>query len=44
MEKDIDYTERIRNFMALIENDNEEIAFNYLSKTNWDEAVSHNQY
>lgn len=42
MEKDIDYTERIRDFMALIENENEEIAFKYLSKANWDETVRFN--
>ncbi len=35
----VDYTEKIRNFQAMVDNYNEEIAFNYLTKTNWDETV-----
>ena len=38
-ESKIDYTEKIRNFQAIVDNYNEEIAFNYLSKANWDESV-----
>ncbi len=36
----VDYTEKIRTFQAMVDNYNEEIAFNYLSKANWDEAVN----
>jgi hypothetical protein len=35
----IDYTEKIRNFQAMVDNYNEEIAYNYLSKSEWDEGV-----
>ena len=37
--KNIDYTEKIRTFQAVVDNYNEEIAFNYLSRTDWDETV-----
>lgn len=37
---EIDYSEKILNFLALTDNYNEEIALNYLTKTNWDETVS----
>ena len=43
---DIDYTEKIATFNLLVGNNNEEIAFNYLSLTNWDEtkaAMLYNQ-
>ena len=36
----IDYTEKIRTFQALVDNYNEEIALNYLTKANWDEMVN----
>jgi hypothetical protein len=40
MTKDnIDYTEKIRNFQAMVDNYNEEIALNYLTKADWDETV-----
>ena len=44
--EDIDYTEKIATFNLLVGNNNEEIAFNYLSLTNWDEskaAILYNQ-
>lgn len=40
LEEQEDYTQKIRNFQAIVDNYNEEIAFSYLSKTNWDESVS----
>lgn len=36
----IDYTEKIKNFQAMVDNYNEEIALNYLTKADWDEAVN----
>ena len=36
----IDYTDKIRNFQAIVDNYNEEIAFNYLTKADWDESVN----
>ena len=44
--EDIDYTEKIATFNLLVGNNNEEIAFNYLTLTNWDEtkaAILYNQ-
>ena len=35
--ENIDYTEKIANFNLLVGNQNEEIALNYLTITNWDE-------
>ena len=35
---EIDYTEKIATFNLLVGNENEEIAFNYLTLTNWDET------
>ena len=43
---DIDYTEKIATFNLLVGNNNEEIALNYLTITNWDEtkaAMLYNQ-
>lgn len=37
----IDYTEKIRTFQAIVDNYNEEIALNYLTKANWDETVNY---
>lgn len=37
--KNIDYTEKIRCFQAIVDNYNEEIAFNYMTKAEWDETV-----
>ena len=37
MKDDIDYTEKIKTFNLLVGNNNEEIALNYLTLTNWDE-------
>lgn len=42
MDNKIDYTQKIRNFQAIVDNYNEEIAFNYLTKTDWDEVVKRN--
>jgi hypothetical protein len=36
----IDYTEKIRNFQALVDNYNEEVALNNLTNANWDEFVN----
>jgi hypothetical protein len=36
----IDYTEKIRNFQVMVDNYNEEIALNYLTKADWDETVN----
>ena len=44
--ENIDYTEKIATFNLLVGNNNEEIALNYLTLTNWDEtkaAVLYNQ-
>ena len=44
--EDIDYTEKIATFNLLVGNNNEEIALNYLTLTNWDEtkaAILYNQ-
>ena len=35
----IDYSEKLQTFMAITENNNQEIALNYLQKANWDETV-----
>jgi hypothetical protein len=40
----IDYTEKIRNFQAIVDNYNEEISLNYLTKANWDESVFYNNF
>ena len=43
---DVDYTEKIATFNLLVGNNNEEIAMNYLTITNWDEtkaAMLYNQ-
>ena len=37
MKDDIDYTEKIKTFNLLVGNNNEEIALNYLTISNWDE-------
>ncbi len=36
--ENIDYTEKIATFNLLVGNNNEEIALNYLTLTNWDET------
>lgn len=41
---DIDYTEKIRNFQAMVDNYNEEIALSYLTKADWDETVINIKY
>ena len=44
--EEIDYTEKIATFNLLVGNNNEEIALNYLTLTNWDEtkaAMLYNQ-
>lgn len=44
--ENIDYTEKIATFNLLVGNNNEEIAFNYLTLSNWDEtkaAMLYNQ-
>ena len=33
----IDYTEKIANFNLIVGNKNEDLAYDYLSKTGWDE-------
>ena len=40
----IDYTEKIANFNLLVGNKNEDIAYNYLSKTGWDENKAANLF
>lgn len=37
MKDDIDYTEKIKTFNLLVGNNNDEIALNYLTISNWDE-------
>ena len=37
--KEIDYTNKIHTFQAIVVNDNYDIALNYLQKANWDEIV-----
>lgn len=45
MEKhEVNYAERIQTFMAMAEIDNQDIALNYLQRTNWDETVWHYLY
>ena len=40
MEKnEVNYAECIQTFMAMAEIDNQDIALNYLQRTNWDETV-----
>ena len=39
-ENKIDCTEKIRRFMELVDNYNEEIALNFLTKAEWDENVN----
>lgn len=40
MEKnEINYSERIQAFMAMAETNSEDIAVNYLQRSNWDEIV-----
>ena len=42
MEKEeIDYSVKIQNFITMTENNNQEIALNYLQKANWDETVNY---
>jgi hypothetical protein len=36
----IDYTEKIRNFQAMVDNYNEEIALSFLTQAYWDETVN----
>ena len=36
----IDYTEKIRNFQAMVDNYNEEIALSFLTLADWDETVN----
>ena len=36
---DIDYTQKIRNFQHITDNYNEDEAFTYLEKFDWDENV-----
>jgi len=36
----IDYTEKIRNFQAMVDNYNEEIALSFLTQADWDETVN----
>jgi len=38
MKDDINYAEKIATFNLLVGNNNEDIAFNYLSMANWDET------
>ena len=40
----IDYTEKIANFNLIVGNKNEDIAYNYLSKTGWDENKAANLF
>ena len=37
MEDNINYAEKIENFKLLVENNNDDIAINYLQRANWDE-------
>ena len=37
---DIDYTQKIRNFQHITDNYNEDEAFTYLEKFDWDENVN----
>ncbi len=36
---EINYHEKIRNFQIMTDNNNEQIALDYLSRSNWDESV-----
>lgn len=43
---DIDYTQKILTFNLLVGNNDQEIAYNYLKRANWDEnkaAILYNQ-
>ena len=44
MDKELNYSEKIENFKLLIENQDDEIAINYLQKTDWDESTAANLY
>lgn len=36
---EIDYGEKINTFIAMTENNNQDVALSYLGKYNWDETV-----
>ena len=38
---EINYDEKIKTFQLITENYDNDIAMNYLSRNNWDEAVKH---
>jgi len=44
MEKQLNYAEKIENFKLLVENQDDEIAINYLQKAKWDESIAANLY
>ena len=44
MEKQFNYAEKIENFKLLVENQDDEIAINYLQKAKWDESIAANLY
>ena len=44
MDKELNYSEKIENFKLLIENQDDEIAINYLQKADWDESTAANLY
>ena len=44
MEKQLNYAEKIENFKLLVENQDDEIAINYLQKADWDESIAANLY
>lgn len=37
---DVDVIEKIQNFKLLVENNDDEVALNYLTKHNWNEQVT----
>jgi len=38
---ELDYTTKIKNFQARIDNYNEEVALEYLMRADWDESVTY---
>ncbi len=44
MDKELNYSEKIENFKLLVENQDDELAINYLKKANWDESTAANLY
>ena len=44
MEKQLNFAEKIENFKLLVENQDDEIAINYLQKADWDESIAANLY